>query len=231
MAESLDKQIAWYVEELDFPGSVFVDAGANEGVLLRALWDAVGGGFEVHAVEPLAENIARLRARTPPGASWTVHEAVLTDADEPRQVRLEHEGPSGHNCVVRASGEGDREVAGRRLSTLVPHATIVKLDVEGHEYTILDEALDALPDITAWAIEFHMSAGRPLRGALGALARRGYSLRAAGRRASDPGGPWVSANIPPTLEWAQIPPAQRNPDGSVFKMVHVIAKRDATPLG
>lgn len=231
MAESLDKQIAWYLNELDFEDAVFVDGGANQGVLLRALWDAAGGGFEVHAVEPLAENLELLRARVPDGADWTLHEAVLTDEDAPRQVRLQHEGPSGHNCVVRAGTSGDREVPGRRLSTLVPAATIVKLDVEGHEYTILDEALDALPNIRAWAIEFHMSAGRPLRGALGALARRGYTLRAAGRRADDPQGPWIGADIPATLEWTQIPPARRNPDGSVFKMVHIIAKRGPEAVG
>lgn len=226
MADALDKQIRWYLDEIDFAGSVFVDGGANRGLFLRRLWDEAGGGFEVHAVEPLAENVEALRSQEPEGAGWIVHTAALTDADEARLVRLEREGPSGLNCMVQASGTGDREVEGRRLSTLVPSATIIKLDVEGHEYVILDEALDALPSVRAWAIEFHMSQGRSLRGALGALARRGYTLRAAGRRADDPSGPWVGATVPPTLEWAQIPAAKTRADGSVFKMVHIIAKRD-----
>ncbi len=226
VAEALDKQVQWYLDELEFADAVFVDGGANEGLLLRALWDAAGGGFEVHAVEPLEENVEKLRARMPQDAGWTIHTVALTDDDGPRSVQLEREGPSGHNCTVRPDDQGDRDVVGRRLSTLVPNATIVKLDVEGHEYTILDEALDALPDVRAWAIEFHMSRGRPLRGALSALARRGYTLRAAGRRANDPNGPWVGATVPATLEWTQIPTARRNPDGSVFKMVHIIAKKD-----
>lgn len=230
MADSLDKQVAWYTAEIDFSDSVFVDGGANEGALLHGLWEAVGGGFEVHAVEPLEENISKLRARMPPGAGWNVHPVVLTDLDEARSVRVEDDGLSGHNCVVRSSG-GDREVPGRRLSTLVPHATVVKLDVEGHEYTILDEALDAMPDVHAWAIEFHLSQARPLQAALGALARRGYALRAAGRRANDPDGPWIGADVPPSLHWGQIPVAHQNPDGTVFKMVHIIARRTATPVG
>ncbi|MGH1348144.1 MAG: FkbM family methyltransferase [Nannocystales bacterium] len=230
MADALHKQVGWYTAEIDFKGSVFVDGGANEGALLHALWDAVGGGFEVHAVEPLDENLDKLRARMPEGAGWNVHSAVLTDRDELRSVRVEEDGLSGHNCVVRSAG-GDRDVPGRRLSTLVPHATVVKLDVEGHEYTILDEALDAMPDVRAWAIEFHRSQGRPLQAALGALAQRGYALHAAGRRADDPAGPWISAEVPPSLHWGQIPVARRNADGSVFKMVHIIARREATSVG
>lgn len=226
MGESLDKQIRWYLDEIDFDGAVYVDGGANEGALLEGLWNAAGGGFEVHAVEPLQENLAKLRARIPAGAAWTLHPVVLTDTDGPRFVGIEEDGPSGHNCAVRAES-GDREVEGRRLSALVPHATVVKLDVEGHEYTILDEALDAMPDVKAWAIEFHLSQGRPLEAALGALARRGYELRAAGRSRQDPNGPWIGATVPPSLQWAQIPVARRNPDGSVFKMVHIIARRPA----
>ena len=228
VAEAQSKQIRWYLDELDFAGAVYVDGGANEGALLQGLWDAHGGGFEVHAVEPLAENVAKIRARMPQGARWHVHEAVLTDEDAPRFVRVQTEGPSGFNCVVTADA-GAREVPGHRLSTLVPNATIVKLDVEGHEYAILDDALDAMPGVRAWAIEFHMSQGRPLRAALGALARRGYTLRAAGRRANDPAGAWIGADIPASLEWDRIPPAHRNPDGSVFKMVHIIAKRPEVP--
>ncbi len=229
VADAIDKQVAWYLSEIDLAGAVFVDGGANEGALLHALWNAAGGGFEVHAVEPLAENVETIRGRVPAGANWTVHPVVLTDDDAPRRVRLERDGPSGHNCAVVSSGAV--EVAGRRLSTLVPHATVVKLDVEGHEYTILDEALDALPNVSAWAIEFHSSTGRPLEAALGALARRGYSLRAAGRRAKDPGGAWISGVVPPTLHWGQIPAAERRADGRVFKMVHIIARRSGPPVG
>ncbi|MEM6291251.1 MAG: FkbM family methyltransferase [Myxococcota bacterium] len=229
MTDAIDKQVAWYLSELDLAGAVFVDGGANEGALLRALWDAAGGGFEVHAVEPLAENVAKIRAREPEGAGWTVHPVVLTDDDAPRHVTVEHDGPSGHNCAV--TGSGTLEVPGRRLSTLVPNATVVKLDVEGHEYAILDESLDALPNVSAWAIEFHRTNGRPLEAALGALARRGYSLHAAGRRASDPQGPWISGSVPPTLHWGQIPAAKRNADGGVFKMVHIIARRSGPSVG
>jgi FkbM family methyltransferase len=226
VGESLDKQIRWYLDEIDFDQAVYVDGGANEGALLEGLWNTAGGGFEVHAVEPLEENLAKIAARMPEGAGWTLHPVVLTDEDASRFVRVEEDGPSGHNCVVRAES-GDREVAGRKLSGLVPNATVVKLDVEGHEYTILDEALDAMPGVKAWAIEFHLSQGRPLEAALGALARRGYELRAAGRSRQDPSGPWIGATVPPSLSWSQIPVARRNSDGSVFKMVHIIARRPA----
>jgi hypothetical protein len=64
----------------------------------------------------------------------------------------------------------------------------------------------------------------PLEAALGLLASAGYSLVAAGRKASDPQGAWVSAPIPPTLSWARIP-AGRGRDGAPFRMLHVLARR------
>jgi hypothetical protein len=57
------------------------------------------------------------------------------------------------------------------------------------------------------------------------LVAQGFRVFGAGRRASDPQGPWVTAEVPPTLAWENLPVAARRDDGSVFKMLHVVARR------
>lgn len=222
----IEQQAQWYADTIDLYAQVLVDVGANAGALATALWKVAGPRCTLHAIEPLAENIAKIRAGMPEGAAWTLHEAACSDHDGTLEVRVEDEGPSGFNCRVLDHGSpGDRSVRVARLVTLVPEATVVKIDVEGHEYTILDDALESMPNVAAWAIEFHRVAGRPLPDALGSLAAHGYTLLAAGRKRSDPHGAWISAEIPPTLSWDAIPVAKRNADGSAFKMLHVIARR------
>src|SRR5262245_30132860 len=91
--------------------------------------------------------------------------------------------PYGKNSVVvAAGGEGVREVPCRRLEELVPDATVVKLDIEGHEYQVLPTALPALDKVRAWALELHMVEGHPLEQTLASFAERGYRLYAAGRK-------------------------------------------------
>ncbi len=102
---------------------------------------------------------------------------------------------------------------------------MVKLDIEGHEYAVLDEALARLPDVRAWAIEYHPQPGRSLRQSLDALRACGFTLYGAGRRRSDPTGPWITAELPAALDWAMLPVAARRADGTEFKMLHVVARR------
>lgn len=107
-------------------------------------------------------------------------------------------------------------------------ATIVKLDVEGHEYVVLDDALSALPHVQAWSLELHMIPGRPLQGVLRLLPEHGLERRIAGRTHSDPHGPWRAVAVPSSLDWS----ASRRccaGDGEIapgLKTIHTIAKRE-----
>lgn len=219
------EQLRWYREELPLEGQVIADVGANVGVLSAFFWEASRGTSRVISVEPVAGNAERIRERIARcGADrWELEVCAVSGQDGEVTLRIEEQPEGGWNSVV-TRGAGTK-AASRRLSALVPEATVVKLDVEGHEYEVLGEALPRMKgQVRAWAIEFHEVAGRPLEQALGALAAAGYRLVAAGRRASDPAGPWVSAPIPPGLSWARIP-AGRGRDGAPFRMLHVLALR------
>jgi FkbM family methyltransferase len=217
------EQLDWYRASMTLEGQRIVDVGANVGVLSAFFWEQ--GGGSLLSVEPLEENVARIeeaRGRLGSPAGWRVERGAVSGRRGEVRLRAEAQADGSWNSVV-TRGEG-RVVPCHRLVELAPDATVVKLDIEGHEFEVLEDSVAQMKQVRAWAIEFHQVEGHPLEAALGLLAGAGYSLVAAGRKASDPRGAWVSAPIPPTLSWAQIP-AGRGRDGTPFRMLHVLARR------
>lgn len=224
--DALSHQKRWYSASIALRGQFVVDVGANVGALSELFWRS--GASRVLSVEPLAENVQRLRERIARlgAARWDVEACAITGVDKPVSLQVGHE-PGGITNSTVVSAPADRTVPGRRLSALAPAAQVVKLDVEGHEYVILNEALARMAHVHTWALELHMVPGRPLQTTLAALAGQGFRLRAAGRRPNDPSGAWEGFEIPPSLSWDRIPVARTRADGTVFKMLHVLAQRPA----
>jgi hypothetical protein len=137
----------------------------------------------------------------------------------------------GKNSVVLpegASTDGEiRELESKVLADIVPDAQIIKLDIEGHEYAILPDAVPALDRAEVWALELHMVEGHPLQDTLALFEQHGFTLIAAGRKRDQPDGPWVDIPITSKLTWDHIPGTPATHDGvpGLFKMLHVIAKR------
>lgn len=231
MDAGLHKQIDWYRRSLQLRGDVVVDVGANVGHISAFFFEHADETSRVVSVEPLSVNLRALRARVEAARSprWTVRDCALSDRDGTGFMRSAFSLEHGFDAVLveeRGPHGAHEQVAVQRLSTLVPDATVIKLDIEGGEYRVLDEALPALKRARAWAIEFHMSPQRPLQSALRQLADHGYSLQAAAQRPDDPSGRWHGVSIEPTLTWEGIPRAGNHADGSIFKMLHVLASRE-----
>jgi len=223
--QTLGAQERWYAEHIPLQAQVVADVGANVGRFSQFFWDASGGTSRVVSIEPLAENVAALRERIRAcGAGrWTVEPCAVSARAGSVGLAVARTAGGGWNSVVVARG-GARRVRCQPLSKLVPEATVVKLDIEGHEYGVLDEALPRLARAHTWALELHEVPGRPLQRVLGSLQAEGYALVAASRDSRDPDA-WAGAEITATLGWDDVPPAKIDPDGRVFRMLHVIAKR------
>lgn len=221
------EQQRWYKETIPLKDQVIVDVGANVGTLSQFFWEASEGTGRVVSVEPLPMNVAIIRDRIKRAgaAAWIVQPCAASSVDGETQMGTFRLSDGGWNGVIDSEQGTPLKVPTRRLSQLVPDATVVKMDIEGHEYEVLDEALPLLSSVHTWALELHMVSGRPLEQTLTQLVSHGYRLLAAGRSRSDPSGPWLSAPIPPDLSWSQIPLAKLQPDGSPFKMLHLIATR------
>lgn len=233
MEPSNQEQQRWYRRVIPLSQQVIVDVGAHIGELSQFFWDAGQGTSRVVSVEPLAENVARIRERIRRAAAtnWLVQHCAVSNEAGQACLHAFRLPTGGWNSVLSARpstggrGVSLRSVPTQRLSALVPDATVIKLDIEGHEYAVLEDALPSLPSVHTWALELHMVPGRPLEEVLSLLSEHGYRLLAAGRSADDPQGPWVSTPISPELGWEKIPVAKRHHDGSPFKMLHLIASK------
>lgn len=227
--EALSAQLAFYAEHIPLLGQTILDVGANVGELSAFFWRESGGTSRVVSVEPLAENVATIAARIAavgaPPDRWQLAACAASDHDGELALEVAPLGRDAWNSAVRRGPPRGphRLVPCRRLASIAPAATVVKLDIEGHEYPVLADALPSLPHVHTWALELHAVPEHPLEKTLAKLVAHGYRLLAAGRRASDPHGPWVGAEISPSLTWADVPIAETRPDGSTFQMLHVLA--------
>jgi FkbM family methyltransferase len=233
----VDDQERWYLDNLPLEGAVIADVGANVGRLSQFFWEHGGKNCRVISIEPQPENVQVLRTRIADSGAdnWSVEACAVAATTGTVQMQC-FDVEYGKNSVIVEDGvEGGvdaslRSIDARRLTDLVPDATVVKLDIEGHEYAILPDALRELKHVKAWALELHMMEGHPLETTLQMLRDHGYELYAAGRKRDDPNGPWLSAPLPAGLSWAQFPGTKTTLDGvpGMFKMLHVLALKDPT---
>ena len=219
-------QERWYAEHLPLRDQVIADVGANVGRFSQFFWDASGGSSRVVSIEPLPENVAAIRERIRAANTdrWTVEACAVSTRKGSVGLVVQRTPEGGWNSMVTAKSPM-RTVPCKPLSQIVPDATVVKVDIEGHEYGVLEEALPRLPSVQAWALELHRVPERPLQRTLGALMAEGYRVYAASRQPGD--ARWVSAEIAATLGWSQVPATKVRADGSEFKMLHVLALREA----
>ena len=137
-----------YLDRVIPAGAITVDVGANCGLYTRRLARL---SEHVHAFEP-SQRMADLLRRTSAG-NVSVHEIALSDHNGDAELFI----PQGDNGLVygRASLEPQREAPDQRLvSAHVPTARLdavveqdvafVKIDVEGHELSVLNGAVELL---------------------------------------------------------------------------------------
>lgn len=128
------------------PEDTFYDVGANVGLYACLAADVVENpvvAFEPHPenADRLAQNVARN------DADVSVYRSALAgeDGTAELEIRLEKVGSAGHS-LVKTSEEADRRVVGvetRRGDGFIaaeglPEPTVLKIDVEGAEYDILE---------------------------------------------------------------------------------------------
>ena len=229
----LEQQKRWYAEHLPLADAVIADVGANVGELSELFWREAGPHGRVISIEPLRSNVRALAERIAALAAerWSIAACACSDREGELVLAPQHVGYAWNSAIDHGGAKGPTiRVPCRRLAALVPDATVVKLDIEGHEYAVLDDALDGpspMSAVQAWALELHERRARPLQQVLGQLARHGYRLYAAGRRRGDPNGNWIAVDIAASLDWAAIPAAKHDddPSGTAKKMLHVLALR------
>jgi FkbM family methyltransferase len=187
-----DVAVAWEVfrgGEYAIPGlnrwpfTTVIDGGANVGMFLAYLIGRCGGHLEKYiAVEPdeeaavlLEENVMRFGL----GDRAVTIKAAL--ASQPGAVGFSAEGPSyGHRVTV----DGPRRVRAMTVGEIVAlsgmqECELLKLDIEGSEYDVLEHASEWSDRVQCVVVELH-DEQRGMQWFSTHLERAGYKVFAAG---------------------------------------------------
>jgi FkbM family methyltransferase len=132
-------------------GSWVIDVGANVGIVTGQMCAAVGPGGRVTALEPVPANADRLRslARDNGLAHLEVVQVAAAEAAGRQALHLPPEGNSGWGSFSASwLDSGSLEVELQPLDDLVasrrtpdhPRVDLVKVDVEGYEFEVLEGA-------------------------------------------------------------------------------------------
>lgn len=222
----MEQQKRWYLNNIPLKNETIADVGANVGAMSQFFWDNGKPRCRLVSIEPEPDNIKAIekRIRRAKTKRWSLKRCAVSNFSGHVDMKS-FDGGFGRNSMV--SSGGDRRVACQPLAELVPGATVVKLDIEGHEYAVLPGALTAMPQVKVWAMELHMLPDHPLETTLTMFAEHGYELLGAGRQRDSPTGEWIGVRLPPTMSWQSVPGTESVVDGmpGVFKMLHVIARR------
>ncbi|MDB5412172.1 MAG: FkbM family methyltransferase [Rubritepida sp.] len=142
------------------PGDVVIDIGANVGthaLLASSLVGPGGQGGEVHAVEASPWIHKRLRENLAANDIHNVRTYNLAATDKPGEVTVYlHDGTNlGGTTIVpseatRTGALREATVEGRPLTDIVPMsallaARLIKIDVEGAEWLVVQGMRDVLP--------------------------------------------------------------------------------------
>ena len=137
------------------PGDTVIDVGANIGLLTCPLAWAVGSEGTVVAVEPLADNVRRLRANLERNGleNTQVIEAAAAEEDGRRLLRVAGDPAFASLLpIVKHSTVDKVEVPVRSLDSIwselgQPDVALVKIDVEGAELDVIEGAAQLLEQV------------------------------------------------------------------------------------
>jgi FkbM family methyltransferase len=174
------------------PGMTFVDAGANEGLYTLIASQRVGPSGTVIAIEPSSRELERLQSnlRTNQIDNVTVVPRALGADISRKELHVADDRHSGLNTLGKFAGTGAMETRTEMVEVLpldnvlkergVRDPDVVKLDIEGAEYSALLGAKAALATYPLLLIELNNLAlgdqGASAQQVVSFLKRRGYMI-------------------------------------------------------
>jgi FkbM family methyltransferase len=167
------------------PGSTAVDVGANIGVYTAVLSRAVGTGGSVIAIEPVQENVDRLKhnLRINGAENVKVFPIAVSEKSEMLPLHLSDD-PAFHSTAAIAQERAlvrSTRVAARSLDSVWseagrPSVSVLKIDVEGAELAVIRGA-EALLSTCKPALLIEITSASQLAEINDALAAYDYRWR------------------------------------------------------
>jgi FkbM family methyltransferase len=160
----------WVLQNIPLEGENIADCGAHHGQYSVVLGAGAKNKCKLLAVDPIPMNCVLTEINLLlNGLNGSIEQCAITT--EEGEIRFSNQS----NGFI--SDRGSMVVKGKKLSTLMPDATVVKLDIEGHEFVMLPQALEELKSVHSWIIEVHPSAERNPDELAGWLLEKGFTLR------------------------------------------------------
>lgn len=130
----------WVLANVNIKGAQVLDGGAHHGHYSILFKEAA----TIVCVEPVPENCALLALNLQ--QNGVQHARIVPGALHPARATLIYNGAMVE-CYPPAE--------------VLPEATIVKLDIEGAEYSVFPLALATMPAVRTWLVECHPTHGDP----------------------------------------------------------------------
>lgn len=116
-------------------------------------------GATVHAFDPTPDSNAWVELQDLPEA-FVLHRVGLADFDGAAAFQANENPEWVSHSMVHASGQASEELPVKRLETVMSelghrHVDLLKLDIEGAEYSVIDDMLESGIDVRQLLVEFH----------------------------------------------------------------------------
>lgn len=157
--DTIAAEVTTYKHLLPALGGTLLDVGGNIGVVAR--WWLKSGGTRVISVEPEPENADLLRQNLASfGVRATVIEAAAVNREAPVSMDLfiTNGVNKGSHTLRPTRGREKITVRTVPLSALIEtyEPDVVKIDIEGGEFTLIREILSLPLHVRRLAIEYHV---------------------------------------------------------------------------
>ena len=186
----LHAEFEWVQQRLAGKQEIILDAGAYHGLYTMIMARAAAPGSRVVAVDPVASNVAIMKANFALNdIAVDIIEAAVSDSDGPLSFTNESCG--------RITGSGGVSVAGRTMPSILPDATIAKVDIEGAEFSVMPQQIDQMSSVHTWILEIHPDFGFDPRIVLDLFVERGFQMLVLNRQSGKveplaPEQPWTT---------------------------------------
>lgn len=152
LSENNRSELEWLITNTAPEGQKIIDAGAYHGLYATVFAKAAGEQGEVVAIDPVPSNRAVIEVNLAlNGLRGRIEDCVVSNVDG-------EVGFSTDSCGHIVDRGGIR-CPSRPLRSLLPDATIVKLDIEGAEFDVVPAQIDELPAARVWIVEIHPAPG------------------------------------------------------------------------
>jgi FkbM family methyltransferase len=139
-------------------------------------------GMTIHAFDPTPESLAWVRTQSVP-PELRIHELGLAGFDGTAEFAAAAEPSNIYYSMVHQPGARTIRAEVRTLQSLMAmlghrRIDLLKIDIEGAEYDVIDQFVHAGTDVTQFLVEFHHRYGGAwrTRAALRLLRRSGYRV-------------------------------------------------------